>query len=338
VVIMIKAKQILKHGCIMVLAGIILSTTACGTTKTIQATSVTNQIQEVQNNTIEAAGKIKANDIKNIILDFTAIVQDVHVKEGQRVKQGEELITLDIHEIKEQILDKENDLRIQKLQLEKSLGSNAYNEEKELSDLQTAQVEMRRVNEDLEIKQSLFESGAIAKDELENALRRVEDAEKKVADKHLSKADDYRLDIEIQQQRINALESDIKQLKDKLSRSYIKEDKIVSDINNGLVQEISRVAGDSIQANTKILNLVNMDSLIVVADVSEDFIKAVKVGAEVEILPLADSSKQYKGQVLKIADMGIEKNGETIIQIEISIDNVDEFIKPNFNVDVKISK
>jgi HlyD family secretion protein len=338
VVIMIKAKQILKHGCIMVLAGIILSTTACGTTKTIQATSVTNQIQEVQNNTIEAAGKIKANDIKNIILDFTAIVQDVHVKEGQRVKQGEELITLDIHEIKEQILDKENDLRIQKLQLEKSLGSNAYNEEKELSDLQTAQVEMRRVNEDLEIKQSLFESGAIAKDELENALRRVEDAEKKVADKHLSKADDYRLDIEIQQQRINALESDIKQLKDKLSRSYIKEDKIVSDINNGLVQEISRVAGDSIQANTKILNLVNMDSLIVVADVSEDFIKDVKVGAEVEILPLADSSKQYKGQVLKIADMGIEKNGETIIQIEISIDNVDEFIKPNFNVDVKISK
>jgi HlyD family secretion protein len=335
---MIKAKQILKHGCIMVLAGIILSTTACGTTKTIQATSVTNQIQEVQNNTIEAAGKIKANDIKNIILDFTAIVQDVHVKEGQRVKQGEELITLDIHEIKEQILDKENDLRIQKLQLEKSLGSNAYNEEKELSDLQTAQVEMRRVNEDLEIKQSLFESGAIAKDELENALRRVEDAEKKVADKHLSKADDYRLDIEIQQQRINALESDIKQLKDKLSRSYIKEDKIVSDINNGLVQEISRVAGDSIQANTKILNLVNMDSLIVVADVSEDFIKDVKVGAEVEILPLADSSKQYKGQVLKIADMGIEKNGETIIQIEISIDNVDEFIKPNFNVDVKISK
>jgi HlyD family secretion protein len=335
---MIKAKQILKHGCIMVLAGIILSATACGTTKTIQATSVTNQIQEVQNNTIEAAGKIKANDIKNIILDFTAIVQDVHVKEGQRVKQGEELITLDIHEIKEQILDKENDLRIQKLQLEKSLGSNAYNEEKELSDLQTAQVEMRRVNEDLEIKQSLFESGAIAKDELENALRRVEDAEKKVADKHLSKADDYRLDIEIQQQRINALESDIKQLKDKLSRSYIKEDKIVSDINNGLVQEISRVAGDSIQANTKILNLVNMDSLIVVADVSEDFIKDVKVGAEVEILPLADSSKQYKGQVLKIADMGIEKNGETIIQIEISIDNVDEFIKPNFNVDVKISK
>jgi HlyD family secretion protein len=335
---MIKAKQILKHGCIMVLAGIILSATACGTTKTIQATSVTNQIQEVQNNTIEAAGKIKANDIKNIILDFTAIVQDVHVKEGQRVKQGEELITLDIHEIKEQILDKENDLRIQKLQLEKSLGSNAYNEEKELSDLQTAQVEMRRVNEDLESKQSLFESGAIAKDELENALRRVEDAEKKVADKHLSKADDYRLDIEIQQQRINALESDIKQLKDKLSRSYIKEDKIVSDINNGLVQEISRVAGDSIQANTKILNLVNMDSLIVVADVSEDFIKDVKVGAEVEILPLADSSKQYKGQVLKIADMGIEKNGETIIQIEISIDNVDEFIKPNFNVDVKISK
>jgi HlyD family secretion protein len=335
---MIKAKQILRHGCIVLLAGIVLSTTACGTAKAVETTVVPNQIQEVQNNTIEAAGKIKANDTKNIILDFSANVQAVHVKEGQLVAQGEELITLDIHEIKEQIIDRENDLRVLKLQLEKSLGSNEYNEEKESNDLQTAQVELSRANADLAVKQSLVEVGAISKEELDMAQRKVEDAERKVADKHLSKVDDYKLDIEIQKQRISALESDIKQLKDKLNRSNIKENKIVSDIKNGLVQEIVRVAGDSIQANTKILSLVNMDSLVVVADVSEDFIKDVKVGAVVDILPIADSAKQYKGKVLKIADMGIEKNGETMIQIEISIDNLDESIKPNFNVDVKISK
>lgn len=335
---MIKAKQILRHGCIVVLAGIVLSTSACGTTKTVQAAVTSNQVQEVQNNIIEAAGKIKANDIKNIILDFSASVRAVHVKEGQLVVQGEELITLDIHEIREQVIDRENDLRILKLQLEKSLGSNKYNEEKESNDLQTAQVELSRANEDLATKQSLFDGGAISKEELDMAKRKVEDAERKVADKHLSKVDDYKLDIEIQQQRISALESDIKQLKDKLNRSYIKENKIISDIENGLVQECVRVAGDSIQANTKVLSLVNMDSLVVVADVSEDFIKDIKVGAEVDILPIADSVKQYKGKVLKIADMGIEKNSETMIQVEISIDSIDEFIKPNFNVDVKISK
>jgi HlyD family secretion protein len=335
---MIKTKQILRHGCIVVLAGIVLSTSSCAAAKTIQTSSVQTETIEVQNDTIEAPGKIKANEIKNIILDFSATVQAVPVKDGQLVTQGEELITLDIHEIKEQILDKENELIIQKLQLEKGQNSSLYNEEKELSELQTAQTELQRAKEDLETKLALFQAGAIAKDELDIVKRKVEDSERKVADKRLSKANDYKLDLEIQRQKINALESDIKQLKDKLNRSYIKENKIISDIENGLVQEIARVAGDSIQANTKILSLVNMDSMVVVADVSEDFIKDVKIGAEAEILPLIDSTKQYKGRVLRISDMGIEKNGETIIQVEISIDNIDSFIKPNFNVDVKIIK
>lgn len=47
---------------------------------------------------------------------------------------------------------------------------------------------------------------------------------------------------------------------------------------------------------------------------------------------------KYKGRVIKTEDMSTEKNGETVISAEISIDNADQFIKPDFNVDVKISK
>ncbi|MHB8064162.1 MAG: HlyD family secretion protein, partial [Ruminiclostridium sp.] len=333
-------------------------------------------------NIIEAAGTIKANDSKNIVLDFSASVEDIPIEEGQRVKLGEELITLDIHAINQQILDMENDLKQAKLQLEVSMNDidsaekellrqkNEYNTEKnnntsiqlKENDYKNAQVGLNRVNGDLADQQSLFDVGGISEYDLELSKRKSEDAQKALNDKKLalddsrttrkqtldklqsgitqqtSNVNNLKLNIEIQNQKISKLESDLKQLKDKLNKSYLKGNNIISDYKNGLVQEIVPMEGDSIQPNTKLLNLVDMDSLVVDADVSEDFIKDVKVGAEVEILPLLDSGKQYKGHVLKIADMGIDKNGEIIIKTEISIDDIDDSIKPNFNVDVKISK
>jgi multidrug resistance efflux pump len=105
-----------------------------------------------------------------------------------------------------------------------------------------------------------------------------------------------------------------------------------------LIQESTHIVGDYLPMNSKLLNLVNMDSLIVEADVPESLIKDVKVGADVEIQLLADSTKVYKGKVQKIADRGVDKNGETMIAVEISIDNGDEFVKPDFSVDVRIAK
>lgn len=335
---MIKTKPFLRLGYIVVLAGVVLFTSACGTQKTALPTAVPDQVKTVQANVIEAAGKIKAKDTKNIILDFPATIQALPVKDGQRVSQGDELATLDIHEIKQQILDSENAVKTEQLQLAKIQNDSDNSKAQELSALQTAQEELSRANEDLVIKKTLFEAGAIAKTDLDVAQRRVDDDAQKVADKSISQANGFKLSSEIQKQKISTLESDVKRLKDKLNKSYIQGDKIVSDIKNGLVQESTHVAGDSLPANTKLFNLVNMDSLVVEAEVSEDFIKDVKVGAEVDIFSLADSTKQYKGRVIKIADMGIEKNGETVIMTEISIDNMDEFVKPDFNVDVKILK
>lgn len=379
---MIYGKKLLRLGSALLLIGTVLVTSGCGTQKSVQTMSAPKQVQQKQKDVIEAAGKIKANDVKNIILDFPAVVQTVLVKEGQRVKLGEELITLDISDIKQQILNNENDLNQGKLQLEISTNdintyenqlqqdivqydkekNNNVSVELKQKDYEYAQEVLSREKDDLAKKQSLYQASAISKSDLDAEQRRFEDAEKTVNDKNLllddalynrqqtldklqigisqeeSKLNDLKLNIEIQKQKLSTLQSDMKQLKDKLNKSYIKENKIISDIKNGMVQEVSHVSGDYIQTNTKLLNLVNLDSLTVEAEVSEDFIKDVKVGAEVDIMPLSDSSKIYKGHVLKIADMGIEKNGETVIKTQISIDNADEYLKPDFNVDVKISK
>lgn len=380
---MIKKKHLLKVVCLGLLCGIIISASACGAEKPADTAAAPKQeAQQVKENIIEAAGTIKANNSKNIVLSFSASVDSVPVKEGQLVKQGDVLITLDINDIKQQILDLETNLNQAQLQLEMSVNDlsssetelqrqrNQYNSEVSNSaglkikenDYKNAQVELNRIKADLEDKQELFDAGAVPEYDLVAQERKYEDAEKTLNDKKLllddtrhtrqqtldklqdginqqtSGVKNLKLNIEIQKQKIKSLESDLAQLKDKLNKSYIKDNKIVSDYKNGLVKDLSPITGDPVQPNVKLLNLVDMDSLVVVADVPEDFIKDVKIGAEVEILPLSDSEKTYKGHVLKIADMGVDKNGETMVQTEISIDDKDASIKPNFSVDVRIAK
>lgn len=335
-VMMMNNKRLARLGCAALLSGIMIISAACGASEPVKKADA--QQKEEQGDFIEAAGKVTAGEIRNITLEFPAIVEDVLVEEGEHVKLGQELMSLDIHEIKQQITSMENSLKSERLQLEKLISSDTNNSMRESSALSTAQENLSRANEDLQKKQALYEAGAIPRNEFTDAQRRVADAQRAVSDASISSSNDYKLSIEMQNQRISTLESDLNQLRSKLSKSYMQGSMIVSEFQNGMVQDITPVAGDTAQSSSRLLNLVNMDTLVVEAEVLEDFIKDVKPGAKADILPISDSGKQYKGTVTKIADMGVEKNGETVVTVQISIDDADKQIKPGFNVDVRIVK
>lgn len=144
--------------------------------------------------------------------------------------------------------------------------------------------------------------------------------------------------VKMEKEKVAILSSTLDSLKSKLKKSYMKDNNIVSDVANGVVYDVGYQNGDIASAGKKVLSIKNLDTMYIKADVAEEFIKDVKLGADVSIVPAADASKEYKGKVTKIADMAIEKNNQTIVPVEISIDNKDGFLLPNFNVEVKISK
>jgi len=335
-VMMMNKKRLARLGCVALLSGVMMISAACGTSEPVKKAEA--QQKEVQGDFIEAAGKVTAGEIRNITLEFPAIVEDVLVEEGEHVSLGQELLSLDIHEIRQQITSMENNLKMERLQLEKLISSDTNNGMRESSALNSAQESLRRASDDLQKKQTLYEAGAIPRNDFIDAQRRVADAQQTVSDASISSSNDYKLSIEIERQKIATLEADLNQLRSKLSKSYMQGSMIVSEFQNGMVQDITPVAGDTVQSSSRLLNLVNMDTLEVEAEVLEDFIKDVKLGAKADILPLSDSGKQYKGTLTKIADMGVEKNGETVVTVQISIDDADELIKPGFNVDVRIVK
>lgn len=245
----------------------------------------------------------------------------------------------------------------------KALSSNSDPDiQKLMNDLDLAQKSYEDAKRDYEKQQILYQQGAISESEFDKIKRNLEQSKNNVESLKLSvealknnkqkeiselersldltnaSLNSSNIEVEIQKQRILSLENEIALLKEKMNKPFIKEDKIVSDLKNAVVYEIGYTEGDNTDQSKKVLSLLDLDSLIIEANVSEEFIKDVKAGAPVDIILLADSSKKYKGKVTKISNMAIKENGETVVPIEISVDNKDSFLRPNFNVDVKIYK
>ena len=239
-----------------------------------------------QSGDIEAFGTVKANNYKDIYLDFPARIVKLHVTEGQGVAFGQTLVTLDLVDFEAQIKSKS-----------------------------------------LELNNARYELAQAEKNEQEAAEVYARAKQDLVAQEISNKRD-----------KITLLTSELNRMQSKLNQSYMKGNIIQSDLKHGVVYELGYTAGDPVSVEKKVLTIASLDNMVVDADVPEEFIKDVRIGAKVTILPAADNDRKYEGRVIKIANIALTQNGETVIPVEISIVNSDGFLRPNFNVDVTIEK
>lgn len=210
---------------------------------------------------VEAYGVIRSSEVKSVTIDFTASVEEVLVKNGQKVKKGDPLMKLNIEDYTAMIKDKESDLNLLK--------------------------EMNK-------------------------------------------------DTDIQDEKITAVEESLKLLKENLTTDNINQDLVISDMDNGLVFDIAQVEGDMVYSGWRLVSIANLDSILVYANVDQQFGSWVKLGAEVDITPEYDKNKVYKGKVSFISSKAFQNNGETNIPVEITFDEPIEGLLIDSDVQVKI--
>ena len=280
---------------------------------------------------VEAFGVVKARDYKDINLDFLAQIVEVPVKDGQNVSLGEPLIHLNTNDYQAMIKNKENELNLARFELLKMKKN-----------LQDANAAYNKAMRQLADKENLYQEGVISEKELDDFRDFVKEKEKVVTNINPSLEQVLGVNgIDVQAERVSVLEYDLRRMKNKLNQSFLKGNVIVSDYSKAVVYEISCAAGYTVgvgENQQKLLSIMNLDSLYILADVAEEFIKDVKLGKKATIIPVADNSRKYYGKVIRIADMAIQKSGETNVTVEISIDQPDGFLRPNFNVDVELEK
>jgi multidrug resistance efflux pump len=239
------------------------------------------------------------------------------------------------------------------------------------SDLENAAELHRQALRDLTEKEALHRDGVISQAALEEFRAQVRSREKAVSDARLelesrrqgmdrdllqsrsliqqkqTEVDNLRLQLDLtrtegislyetQREKAGFLRSELAYLREKLAPGFLSGDRVVCPLENAVVSDITCRPGDPVDAETRILSILNLDTLMVEADVPEDFIRDVRPQAAARIVPLADPQREYRGRVTFVSQAAVEKNGETVIPVYIAIEQPDGFLKPSYNVDVSI--
>ena len=311
--------------------------------------------------------EVPVKDGQIVNKDDVLLVINFDEFKSQKNSAKVEMSSLKLEMENNQLEMKNSQLVLEKLksdlkQMQDHLKNNNHPDLKRLvSDLDNAKKIYEDSVKDLKTQQELFEVGTVSKEELEMYERNVDKNKKSINDIETSiektkytlqkeienielsikqntiKMDSYENTKIIGEEKTKGLERKIELMNNKINKDYIKENTIISDMERAIVYDLNYVKGENVNATKKVLSIVNLDSMIIEADVPEEFIKDIEIDSKVAIIPQADKSKKYNGKVTYISNRAKEKNGETTVFVEIDIEDNDGFLKPNFNVNLEIS-
>lgn len=140
-----------------------------------------------------------------------------------------------------------------------------------------------------------------------------------------------------QQGAISSVQVDLDLMRAKTNKEYFKDKQIISDIKNGIVQAISVNEGSNLGLQglpTKVLEIIDIDSIVISTEVDEDFIRNIELGESVEIVPTSLVDTRLIGTVTQIPDIAVEKDGRRIVYVLVEPKDPHYVLKPGYTVDV----
>lgn len=121
------------------------------------------------------------------------------------------------------------------------------------------------------------------------------------------------VNLEKQNSSIAASQIDLDNMKNKSVKAYLHGNQIISCVDNGIVQNIKVNYGARLGTQnvpTSVLQLIDADSIVIHAEIDEEFIRNVNLGESVKIIPEFYDTFSMAGTVTQISNISIEKDGK----------------------------
>lgn len=309
-----------------------------------QETAVAAQYFTVKEERIEenvlASGKVEVVAKEEITARTNAMVQQVAVKEGDRVRAGQVLIKLDTAELTRDLKREEAALALQRANLSRAVAA-ARPQEVAQDKATIKQAETAYLNSKTKYarNQALYKDGAISKEALDASYVELVNAETsyRTAQQRLS----LRLEGDTAESK-NALAAQVKQAelavslaKDQLARAEVKA------TMDGVVLFLGAEKGKYVTTGTSLAVIGDTARLRVKADISESDSGRLAVGQPVKITTPALRDEEFAGIVSRVGAAAVTrtKSGseQTEVQVTVDITRFNDKLKPGYSVDLTIT-
>lgn len=194
--------------------------------------------------------------------------------------------------------------------------TTAYNDYRQAeADFRVAKVAVRQKEREYNRQKKLFDQNLLSEKELDEAEVALEQARATLvrATSSLSTAEERLEDTEIRSP-MNGL----------VLRKLVEEGQIISS-------GVTNVSG-----GTTIVQVAQMDSVYVVADVDETDIGQIQLGQRVEVEADAYPDMKFKGVVEKIAPIATVDQNVTVFEVTTRIDNRNDMLKAGMNCTIEV--
>lgn len=281
-------------------------------------------------NTTSISGRVMADKDVMVLPQIPGTVKSIAVKEGDRVKKGDVLFTLDEKDIKKQVEQAKAAYDMAKASYAMSQEQSKVAKEslQRIEDL--ADTTLGKLRENVQNLRELYNAGAVSKSQLEEAELALEQQEAQFQ----AQIDQARLGasdktLEIAETQLKQAELAYKQAQDALKNATITApiDGIVTGIT---IQE------GGIAVNTQpAMNIVDVNRVYVIVQVSEGVVGKLSQGQEVKVTIPAVSSEPVKAAIDTIS---LTVNQMTqLYPVKIYLDNPEGKIKPGMFANVEMA-
>lgn len=306
-----------------------LETTAAAQTNEIPETTQTETMAEAGKYVY--SGNISTRNRQNCVAGMALKLKEIHVKEGDYVKKGQLLYTLDDSDISAQLSQAQAGINLAQVNLDKAETAVNDTAVKAQSALDIATVQFNDASTNLERMTQLYDEGVISQVQFDQAKTALATAQ---AQYNQAKSA-FDIASQAAEQNISAAKAQLQQSKASydIVQSSVDKRRVVAEID-GVVADIWASKNNTLSIGEKIMDIVDYDSLILEVPVDQFEISAFKAGQEISVYVNA-FGLTVKGTVSEISNQAVIKGEVSSFIVTIDLEQ-NENLKIGLLAEVKI--
>ncbi len=299
------------------------------------AVPVVNVAREDLNITISSNGKVEPIAPFVARAGFNTFVENVNATEGQAVRRGETILTLDAADVRSQLAQSRADLLTAQNELRNAHAGGPPDQMAQLNgDLEAAKIQVANLEQTEKALEDLATKKAATEDEVAQSRANLEKARANLSALQARKQDLTQRTpetVESAQLRVSQAQDQVRSLEDKLRSA------IVIAPTDGTLYSLPVHRGDYVKVGDTLAEMADLRHVQVRAFVDEPDLGSLEPQQDVSVTWDAKPGQVWTGRTEQVPKQVVARGMRSVGEVLCSVDNDKLELLPNTNVEVQIT-